>query len=187
MPKPVRVAAVLVTSIALGCDSGPSPEKQRIDALASRLTELERRVGGVERGVEPVGRLNDETTRLDRRLTAAESTLRDLTARTSTSTTTVPGGAHGSTTTTTLPPPGARAVPPRGPAAWNNPTTREDREVRRAELRTLTHEFREKVAGMRPGRGGTPTGDEQQKTQELLQWYREQRRAILSGQGRTDQ
>jgi len=186
MPKPVRVAAVLVTSIALGCDSGPSPEKQRIDTLAGRLTEVERRIGGVERGVEPVGRLNDETARLDRRLTAAESTLRDLTARGSTSTTTMPGAAHGSTTTT-LPPTGARAVPPRGPAAWNNPTTREDREVRRAELRTLTHEFREKLAGVRSGRGGTPTGDTQQQTQELLQWYRDQRRAILSGQGRTDQ
>lgn len=177
MQRAHRLIGVGLASVALAaCGGGGSKDR---DAAASRVDELEKRVAAIERAVEPIGRLRDETASLDRRLSSIENGLRELAARQP-----APGATPPSTVapvTGGLPP---HPPPSSGPAAWNNPTTRVDRTERRAELRALSDEFRAKLAELRTQNGGAPDPD---KTRELLDWYRDQRRAILRGQGRTDQ
>ena len=82
--------------------------------------------------------------------------------------------------------PNTGRAPSGGPAAFGDqPTTRPDRTQRRAELRALSDEFRQKLADTHTQPGGMDPGSD--RTREVLEWYREQRRAILRGDGRTDQ
>jgi hypothetical protein len=159
------------------CD-GAAPEAQRVDQLTTRLDALEKRLATTERGVEPVDRLRDDIASLDRRLSSLEAGLRDIGNR--------PAAGTAATPTPATQPPAAspppRREPSSGPAAWG-PTSREERAQRRTELRALTTEFRGRLAALRQdGHVGNT-----EKTREILDWYRDQRRAILSGQGRTDQ
>jgi hypothetical protein len=175
MQRAHRLIGIGLAGIALAaCGGGGSSER---DAAASRVDALEKRVAAIEHAVEPIERMRDETASLDRRLSSIENGLRDLAAR-------QPAAAPTSSTapvTGGLPP---HPPPSSGPAAWNNPTTRVDRTARRAELRALSDEFRAKLAELRTPNGAAPDPD---KTREVLDWYRDQRRAILRGQGRTDQ
>jgi hypothetical protein len=132
-------------------------------------------LAALERTVEPLDRLRDDAASVDRRLSALETSIRDVAARQS-------GGAAppAPPAPTGLPP---RPAPSRGPAAWNNPTTRLDRSARRTQLRALSDDFRSRLAELRSQPGGV---EDSEKTREILDWYREQRRAILRGEGRTD-
>ena len=51
-------------------------------------------------------------------------------------------------------------------------------------LRALTDEFRARLAALRQDRNNVGN---QEKTREILDWYRDQRRAILRGDGRSNQ
>jgi hypothetical protein len=167
-----------LASLALAACGGDGAGDHGAPAAAARLDALEKRIAAIERTVEPVDRLRDEQASLDRRLSSLEASVRDVGARLS-------GGA----TPTTRPPAAVTGgVPPRpapssGPAAWNNPTNRVDRTERRAELRALSDEFRSRLAQLRTQPGGT---EDSEKTRQLLDWYRDQRRAIMRGEGRTD-
>jgi hypothetical protein len=179
-----RVSALAVFGIALAaCDGGGTADRDDT-ALASRLNAIEQRLTAAEAGVEPIERLRNDVASLDRRMSSLEASVREMTARS--------GGGTGAaaTPTTRSPSPTAPAptLPPRrpsaaGPGAWNNPTTREQRAERRAELRALSDEFRSRLAEVRSDR---ENAGNQEQTREILDWYREQRRMILSGEGRSD-
>ena len=178
--------ALRSTAVALGvaaslsaCGGGDgSGDGQRLAALTSRLDAIEKRMATSDSSADAIERLRNDTASLDRRLTSLETSVRELAAR--------PAPAA-------MPPPAAPAARPNagrqptgGPAAWGNePTTRPDRTERRAELRALSDEFRQKLADIRTQPGGMEPGSD--RTREVLDWYREQRRAILRGDGRTDQ
>jgi hypothetical protein len=93
-----------------------------------------------------------------------------------------PAPGAGATTATTLRGT-AVTIPPPGGATPPAPLTRLDRSERRAQLRALSDEFRARIGEMRT-EGGE---NRQEETRALLEWYREQRRAIMRGGGRTDQ
>lgn len=170
------IAAGAVVALVAGCGGG-NERTSGTDATA-RIEALEKRLAAVERGTEPVERLRNDGASLDRRVSALETSVRELSARpapTAAPGTPAPGG------------PGAPAVHPSarsGPAAWNGPTTRPNRTERRAQLRALSDEFRSRLAELRNVPAGT---DNSEKTREILDWYRDQRRAVLRGENRTDQ
>ncbi len=172
-----RLMGVGLASIALAACGGDGTGDHGAAGTAARLDALEKRIAAIERTIEPVDRLRDEQASLDRRLSSLEASMRDVGARLSGATppATAPPVTGG------LPP---HPPPSRGPAAWNNPTTRMDRTERRAELRALSDEFRSRLAQLRTQPGGT---EDSEKTRQLLDWYRDQRRAIMRGDGRTDQ
>ncbi len=176
MQRAHRLIGVGLAGVALAaCGGGGSNER---DVSASRVDALEKRVAAIERAVEPIDRMRDETASLDRRLSSIENGLRELAAR---------QPAVAATPPSTAPPLSGLVPPQRSPGSAptaRNPATRVDRTERRAELRALSDDFRSKLADLRTQSGGNPDPD---KTRELLDWYRDQRRAILRGQGRTDQ
>jgi septal ring factor EnvC (AmiA/AmiB activator) len=175
----LRLIGLCLACFAVACD-GTSPDAQRVDQLTSRLEALEKRLAATQQGVEPLDRLRDEVASLDRRMSSLETSVRELAGRPAAGTTAAPPAPPVS-------PPARSAPPPRepsgGPAAWG-PTTRQDRAQRRAELRALTDEFRARLSEMREDRSNVGN---QEKTREILDWYRDQRRSILRGEGRTDQ
>lgn len=164
---------MLALVAVMGCEDR-DPGEAHVEALASRLAALEKRIAAVEERAEPLERLRDDAASLDRRLTSLETSVRELASR--------PAAAPPASGAPVTPPP-SRPGPSSGPAAWG-PTTRADRTQRRAELRALSDEFRARLAELRSQPGGMQDGE---KTREILDWYREQRRAILRGEGRTDQ
>jgi len=174
------IGTALVAIGLVACERDPTAEQKRTGALATRVEQLEQRLAATERGLEPVEGLRNEVASLDRRVTSAETSLRGNPPPTSPPTTVAPSG------TPATPPAGARPSTPSGPSAWGGPTTREVRQDRRAQLRTLTQEFRTRLYQFR-GEQPDSTAEQQQRLQDTLQWHREQRRAILRGEGRTDQ
>ena len=172
MQSAFRVVGAGLIGVSLAACGGTGD-----DTLATRLAALEKRIVAAEKSADAVERLRNDGTSLDRRLSALESSVRELAARPTASTTTVPPtAAPTSPTTTTHRPPSS------GPGAWNNPTNRLDRTQRRVELRALSDDFRGRLAELR----NEPDGNDPEKARAILDWYREQRRAILRGQGRTD-
>lgn len=178
-----KMACVVTLGLMLalgGCDSGAGVEQKRIDALTTRVEQLEKRLSAVEGEAEPAEGLRTDVTNLDRRTTALEGQVREMAARPAAA-----AAAASSTTSTSLPRAAAVHGMPSGPAAWGDgPTTREERQERRDQLRDLTQELRKRLAQNR-GAAGTP--EQQQQIQDTLTWYREQRRLILRGEPRTDQ
>jgi len=174
---PRLIIAGLAGGLLAACGGG-APDAQRVAALGARIDALEKRLAAAETAGEPLERLRNDAASLDRRVSSLETSVRELAARPAPAAGTAPGAP---------PAPGtvpARPGGPRGPADWNNPTTRVDRSTRRAELRALSDEFRNRLAELRTQPGGVEGSE---KTREILQWYREQRRAVLRGEGRTDQ
>lgn len=175
----LRVIGLGLACAGLAACDGTSPDRQRLDQLAARLDALEKRLAAAEDAVEPVDRLRDDIATLDQRTSALETSVRGLPGRPGTA----PAAPPSSPPTTAprrdaaAPPPGMTVSP--GVAA----ASREERTQRRAELRALTDEFRARLAEMRQDRANVGN---QEKTREILEWYREQRRAILRGEGRTD-
>lgn len=147
------------------------------DALASRLAALEKRVVAAEKNADLVERLHADGASLERRLSALETSVRDLATRPAGTGSVVPPAAAMPPPTTTT-----RPAPSSGPGAWNNPTTRLDRTERRVELRALSDDFRSRLAALRE----EPGGNDPEKARAILDWYREERRAILRGEGRRD-
>ena len=175
-------AAALAGAMLSACGGDGSADGQRLAALSSRLDAIEKRLATSDSSADAIERLRNDTASLDRRLTSLETSVRELAAKpapTAPAPAAAPPGAASPGRPNARPPSG-------GPAAWGDePTTKPDRAERRAELRTLSDEFRQKLADLRTQPGGTdPNSD---KTREVLDWYREQRRAILRGDGRTDQ
>jgi hypothetical protein len=171
-----RLMGVGLASVVLAACGGDGSSDHGAPGSAGRLDALEKRIAAIERAIEPVDRLRDEQASLDRRLSSLETSMRDVAAR-------QPGGATPPPTapvTGGMPP---RPAPSSGPAAWNGPTTRGDRGERRAELRALSDEFRARLSELRRQPGGV---EDSEKTRAILDWYREQRRSILRGEGRTD-
>ena len=175
--------ALRSTAVALGvaaslsaCGGDGSGDGQRLTALTTRLDAIEKRLATSDSSAETIERLRNDTASLDRRLTSLETSVRELAARPAPAATPPPAAPAAR--------PNAGRPPTGGPAAWGDaPTTRPDRTVRRAELRALSDEFRQKLADLRTQPGGT----DPERTREVLEWYREQRRAILRGDGRPDQ
>jgi hypothetical protein len=179
MHNVLRLTAVVLAVASLSaCGGDGGGDAQRLAALGSRLDAVEKRVGASAASSDTIETLRNDTASLDRRLTSLETSVRELAARPAPVATPPPAatGAH----------PNAGRPPAGGPAAWGDaPTTRPDRTERRAELRTLSDEFRQKLADLRTQPGGMEPGSDQ--TREILDWYRDQRRSILRGDGRTDQ
>ena len=177
----MRFLVSLVTLAALlGCDGGSSADRQRIEALVKRVDDLEQRPRTAEATTEAVDRLRNDVASLDRRMSATEAGLRELSTRTASP----PPPAR--TTTTLVQPPGALAPPTRRPT-WDGPLTREERTGRRQALRALSIELRGRLQELRIERGDdTTSAEHQQDMQELMQWYRERRRAILRGEPATE-
>jgi hypothetical protein len=174
------LAAGAVAAVVSGCGSDKDVDS-KLQALDGRLAAIEQRLDAADKRLGALDPVPDQVAGLDRRLSTIETGIRELAARpAATTSTTLPGAAGG--TAGVAPSLGT----PRGPAAWNGPT-REERQDRRDQLRALSLEFRTKLAQIRRGFGSSPTPADQQKILDLLQWQREQRRAILLGQGRTDQ
>ena len=164
------ILTALLAGAALACDAGS--DHQQVDALASRVDQLEKRLAAAEKAAEPVDRIVVETGSLDRRVSSLETNVRDLASRPAP---VAPGTPGAPATAGPMHP-----TMPGGPATWG-PTTQQDRIERRVQLRALSEEFRSKLAALR----NEPPDSE--KYQEVLAWYREQRRSVLRGQGRTDQ
>jgi hypothetical protein len=173
------IGAGLAAGLLAACDGGSAPDAQRAAALTGRIDALEQRLAAAEKTGEPIERLRNDTASLDRRVSSLETSVRELAGGPA------PTGAAPSTPPPTHQPAAPPHPPPsRGPAAWNNPTSRVDRSVRRTELRALSDEFRGRLSEMR-AQPGDPA-ESAEKTREILDWYREQRRAIMRGDGRTD-
>jgi hypothetical protein len=177
------IAAGAVAVLAAACDGGGG-HAPGADGTAARIDALEKRLAAVERGIEPVERLRNDAASLDRRVSTLETSVRELATRPAPPTAPAAGTPAAGTPPAGTAAPGAHPGPRSGPAAWNGPTTRPDRTARRAELRALSDEFRSRLSELRTQPGATDNSD---KTREILDWYREQRRAILRGDGRTDQ
>jgi len=184
MHNALRLTAVALASALLpACGGDGGADGQHLAALGRRLDAIEKRMATSDPSSDTIERLQNDTASLDRRLTSLETSVRELAARPAPAATPPPATA----------PPGASSTRPNagrpaagGPAAWGDePTTRPDRTQRRAELRALSDEFRKRLAELRTQPGGTEPGSD--RTREVLEWYREQRRAILRGDGRTDQ
>jgi uncharacterized protein involved in exopolysaccharide biosynthesis len=175
-------AVALAGALLVACGGDGGPDGQRVAALSSRLDAIEKRLATSDPSTDTIERLRNDTASLDRRLTSLETSVRELAARpapTAPAPAAAPPGAASPGRPNARPPSG-------GPAAWGDePTTRPDRSARRAELRALSDEFRQKLADLRTQPGGMEPGAD--RTREVLDWYREQRRAILRGEGRTDQ
>jgi hypothetical protein len=174
MPTWTRPIALVLAAGLVACEGGGGSDHARMEALASRVEQLEKRLAAGDKN-EDVDRLRNDAASLDRRVSVLETSVRELAAR--------PAGGGVAVPTppvpSTLPPTGS--VP--GPQIRERPLTGDRRMDRRTQLRALSDEFRSKVAELR----SQPQADQQQSAQELLQWYREQRRAILRGGARTDQ
>ena len=128
--------------------------------LEDRVQRLERRVGALEGAaarVPPAPAVHGATAEvldLERRLTALEERIA--------STATGPAGT---------------ATPGAAAAA----TARMDqRRERRARLREVTDEYRARLTAIRDSQADPAA--RQQAVREALEWYREQRRAILDGE-----
>jgi len=173
------IGAGLAAGLLAACDGGTAPDAQRAAALTSRLDALEQRLAAAEKAGEPIERLRNDAASLDRRVTSLETSVRELAGRPA-----PPGTAPSTPPPTHQPAAPPHPAPSRGPAAWNNPTSRVDRSVRRAELRALSDEFRTRLGELRAQPG--EQAESAEKTREILDWYREQRRAIMRGDGRTD-
>jgi hypothetical protein len=167
------ITAALACGLLVGCAGDGAPDAQRVAALQSRLDALEKRLAAAEQASEPLERLRNDAAILDRRISSLETSVRELAARPAPAATTpAPGG-------------GSQVLgrpAPRPPAGMDNPAMM-DRSTRRAELRALSDEFRSRLAELRAQPGGTQDGEE---TRQILEWYREQRRSIMRGEGRTD-
>jgi len=179
MHNALRLTAVTLAVACLSaCGGDGGSDGQRLAALSSRLDAIEKRLAASDPSTDTIERLRNDTASLDRRLTSLETSVRELAARPAPAAT-PPAAAPGTR-------PNAGRPPAGGPAAWGDePTTRPDRSARRAELRALSDEFRQKLADLRTQPGGMEPGSD--RTRDVLEWYREQRRAILRGEGRTDQ
>ena len=174
--------ALGVASLLSACGGDGGGDGQRLAALSSRVDAIEKRLATSDSSADTIERLRNDTASLDRRLTSLETSVRELAARPAPAP--APAAAPPSAAPGTRP--HAARPPAGGPAAWGDePTTRPDRTARRAELRALSDEFRQKLAELRTQPGGIEAGSD--RTREVLEWYREQRRAILRGDGRTDQ
>jgi hypothetical protein len=176
MPRVLLHIGVGLVSVALvACGDGGA---SRSDALASRVDAIDKRLAAIEKNADGVDRLRNDSASLDRRLSSLESSVRELAARPSPNAAAAPPApAPGMT------PPTEHRAPSSGPGAWSNPTTRLDRTQRRAELRALSDQFRARLSEMQ----GQPGGNDPEQARKVLDWYRDQRRAILRGDGRTDQ
>jgi hypothetical protein len=185
MQTTLRMIGLGLACLGLVACDGTAPDAGRTEQLSSRLDALEKRLATTERGVEPVDRLRDDVASLDRRLSSLEAGLRELGNRPAagTAATPAPTATTPPATVPAGPPPPPRRTPSSGPAAWG-PTNRQERTQRRMELRALTDEFRARLAELRQDPNSPPS---QEKTREVLDWYREQRRAILRGESRPDQ
>jgi uncharacterized protein involved in exopolysaccharide biosynthesis len=176
-------AVALTCAILAACGGGDGgSEGQRIAALSGRLDAIEKRLAKSDQTADAVEQLRNDAASLDRRLTSLETSLRELGGKIAA------GGAPPATPPAAAAPvkPNAGRPPSGGHAAWGDePTTRPDRSTRRAELRALSDEFRQKLADLRTQPGAMDPGSD--RTREVLDWYRDQRRAILKGEGRTDQ
>jgi len=171
-------AAALAGSLLAACGGDGGADSQRVAALSTRLDALEKRLAASDQSADTLERLRNDAASLDRRLTSLETSVRELAAKPA-ATAPPPAAASPMKPNTGRPPSG-------GPAAFGDqPTTRPDRTQRRAELRALSDEFRQKLADTHTQPGGMDPGSD--RTREVLEWYREQRRAILRGDGRTDQ
>jgi hypothetical protein len=168
------ITAALSCGLLVGCAGDGAPDAQRVAALQSRLDALEKRLAAAEQASEPLERLRNDAAILDRRLSSLETSVRELAARPAPAAGTPAPGAGGSQVL------GRPA--PRPQAGMNNPAMM-DRSTRRAELRALSDEFRSRLAELRTQPGGTQDGAQ---TRDILEWYREQRRSIMRGEGRTD-
>ena len=167
------ILAALSCGLLAACAGDGAPDAQRVAALSNRLDALEKRLAAAEEASEPLERLRNDAASLDRRISSLEASVRELASR--------PAPAAGGAPTAAGQAPGRPG--PRPPAGLDNPALM-DRSARRAELRALSDEFRSRLAELRSQPGGTQDGD---KTREILDWYREQRRSIMRGEGRTDQ
>jgi hypothetical protein len=177
MPMAFRLWC-LVAALAGLAACGGDVERAKTDALATRLDQLEKRLAAAEQALEPVDRTRNDVASLDRRVTVVETSVRELASRPAAPpsiVTAAPGAAAGAPVAIGKPGPSS------GPAAWGGPTTREIRQDRRTQLRALSEEFRSRLAKIHQESVANPGVDQQQQTQDTLQWYREQRRAILRG------
>ena len=161
----IGAAFLLIGFIA--CQGDQATEQNRPDALAGRIEHTEKRVTAHERGVEPAKQLPNEVATLNRRVTSADT------------------GSNG-TSAWPVPAVAARQGIPSSPAAWEGTTPRELRQVRRAQLHTLNEEYRSRLYQFRGEQPDSPA-EQQQRLEDTRRWYREQRRTILRGKGRTDQ
>lgn len=176
MPTWTRPIALVLAAGLVACEGGGGSDHARIEALASRVEQLEKRLAAEDK-TESVDRLRNDAASLDRRVSTLETSVRELAARPAAGGVAVPIPPVPSTIAQS----GPTAVPP--PQLRERPLTGDRRMDRRTQLRALSDEFRSKVAELR----SQPQADQQQSAQELLQWYREQRRAILRTGARTDQ
>jgi hypothetical protein len=172
MPTWTRSMALALVAGLAACEGGGA-DRGRTDALASRIDQLEKRLAAAETSAEPVERLRTDTANLDRRVSSLEANVREIASRPATGAPPATVPALAGSTASTLPPPQLR----------DRPQTGDRRMDRRTQLRALSDEFRSKVAELR----SQPPAQQQQSSQELLQWYREQRRAVLRSGARTDQ
>ena len=175
MPTWTRPIALVLAAGLVACEGGGGSDHARMEALASRVEQLEKRLAAGDKnartsigsgttprastGASPCSRRACASSRRALRAAASLSPRRRCRRRS------------------------RRPAASTGPQIRERPLTGDRRMDRRTQLRALSDEFRSKVAELR----SQPQADQQQSAQELLQWYREQRRAILRGGARTDQ
>jgi hypothetical protein len=175
--RPITVAVAVAAGLVACEGGGAGSDHARMDALTTRVEQLEKQLAAADKSTEGIDRLRNDAASLDRRVSVLETNVRELAARPTTGGVAIPVPPVPSTVA------GSRPAGVPAPQLRERPLTGDRRMDRRTQLRALSDEFRAKVAELR----SQPQADQQQSAQELLQWYREQRRAILRGGGRTDQ
>lgn len=150
-----RWAVFGVLLAAAACDDDGAA-RARLDRIEAQLAQLEARgtVGGTPAAMG--GAVEDELRALERRLAAVETRLAEREALGA-------DAGKGAFDTTGAPMDGRR----------------EQRQERRQALRDLTAEYRARLAAIRQEE--TDPVARQQAVREALEWYRQERRAVLEG------
>lgn len=167
---PLLVTTTLLALALVACGDVADPTKERVAALESRLADLDRRLSAIETGLPDVKVLRDQLAAIDTRLSGIEGRVTRLQE------------------TPPAPPPSASAGTTGGSTSGGAAARRGQPDVdqrQRAQAMTeLGAEYRRKLAELNAMRGDDSVDPRERAAQrrELSRWFRDQRRALLSGQ-----
>ncbi|MCW5893235.1 MAG: hypothetical protein KIT14_22195 [bacterium] len=166
----LRVALLASTTLLAlafaGCGDVADPTKERVAALESRLADLDRRLSAVETGLPDTKALRDQLAAVDTRLTGVEGRVTKLQEAPPVA----PSAAAGAGAIT-------------GAAAARRGQPDVEQRQRAQAMTNLGAEYRRKLAELNAARGDEVDPRERAaQRRELSRWFREQRRALLTGE-----
>jgi hypothetical protein len=166
LPVSTALLATLAASALVACGDVADPTKERVAALESRLADIDRRLSGVETGLPDVKALRDQLAAIDTRLSGIEGRVTRLQEAAQAA------------------PPSSPSASATGGAAARAGQPDVDQRQRAQAMSALGAEYRRKLAELNAMRGDESVDPRERAAQrrELSRWFRDQRRALLTGQ-----